>query len=485
VSLTDEGRALHAGARALVEEYDQLERSAQQTTKPHGRLKVSAPISFGLQLGPTLLDFARAYPDIGLDVSFTDRLVNLVDEGFDVAVRISTFADSSLIARKLANVGAVTVASPDYLARRGTPRTPGDLQDHDIILDTNVPNRHVWQYVRGKKRLDVGVDGRRISLLSRFVQKLLEQPAQFELRAIAAVAHDRRRDVARAIDPPVANRRAPRSRIALRAGRAALSLLASDPALALAGNELPAGTRAGTRLIFERDEAAAVESNDVETTIFRGLVERAAHGEALAVAASSGEAEPVGMRRWLPGVAPRLIGAAVIGDDVALIVDRLGHPQLDERQLAGRSLLAPRPRRPRRPPHLWVALNLREELGQDTHHKLMLGGDALLDAPIDVIERGRRRVELALARLRLFALGFLAPPAIKRILGLLSKPFLLANVAHYRVPRCYSYNYNANHGPVVYRCGRPAPHGTNEGFRFALPLLARAALADREWVTAT
>jgi DNA-binding transcriptional LysR family regulator len=77
VSLTDEGRALHAGARALVEEYDQLERSAQQTTKPHGRLKVSAPISFGLQLGPTLLDFARAYPDIGLDVSFTDRLVNL------------------------------------------------------------------------------------------------------------------------------------------------------------------------------------------------------------------------------------------------------------------------------------------------------------------------------------------------------------------------------------------------------------------------
>jgi DNA-binding transcriptional LysR family regulator len=193
-------RALHAGARALVEEYDQLERSAQQTTKPHGRLKVSAPISFGLQLGPTLLDFARAYPDIGLDVSFTDRLVNLVDEGFDVAVRISTFADSSLIARKLANVGAVTVASPDYLARRGTPRTPGDLQDHDIILDTNVPNRHVWQYVRGKKRLDVGVDGRRISLLSRFVQKLLEQPAQFERRTFAAVAQDGRCDVALAID---------------------------------------------------------------------------------------------------------------------------------------------------------------------------------------------------------------------------------------------------------------------------------------------
>jgi DNA-binding transcriptional LysR family regulator len=160
VSLTDEGRALHGRARVLVEEYDQLERSAQQTTKPHGLLKVSAPISFGLQLGPTLLDFARAYPDVGLDVSFTDRLVNLVDEGFDAAVRISRFDDSSLIARKLANVSAVTIASPDYLARRGTPRTPDDLKDHDIILDTNAADRHVWQFVQGAKRLDVRVGGR-------------------------------------------------------------------------------------------------------------------------------------------------------------------------------------------------------------------------------------------------------------------------------------------------------------------------------------
>jgi hypothetical protein len=90
---------------------------------------------------------------------------------------------------------------------------------------------------------------------------------------------------------------------------------------------------------------------------------------------------------------------------------------------------------------------MREELGQDVHHELMLGGNPLLDAPIDVVERELRRVEPALARLRLFALGFLAPPAIKRILGLLSKPFLLAHVAHYRMPcRYYAYNYNANHG---------------------------------------
>ena len=72
VSLTDEGRALHARARVLVEEYDQLERSAQETAKPRGLLKLSAPISFGQQLGPALIDFASTYPDVALDVSFTD-----------------------------------------------------------------------------------------------------------------------------------------------------------------------------------------------------------------------------------------------------------------------------------------------------------------------------------------------------------------------------------------------------------------------------
>ena len=76
---------------------------------------------------------------------------------------------------------------------------------------------------------------------------------------------------------------------------------------------------------------------------------------------------------------------------------------------------------PRRSPHLGVALNVREELGQDVHHELMLGGNPLLDAPIDVIERGLRRVEPALARLRLFALGSPPSRAIKLVLGLLRR----------------------------------------------------------------
>src|SRR5262249_23563177 len=145
-------------------------------------------------------------------------------------------------------------------------------------------------------------------------------------RALATIAHDGRCNVARAIDLPIANRRAAQSR------RAALSPRASDPALALARQQLPARTRAGTRRILASDETAPVESNDVETTILCGLVERAAHGDAIAVAAGGGEADPVGMRRRLPGVALRLIRPAIIGDDVARVEDGLCHPQLDQRQ---------------------------------------------------------------------------------------------------------------------------------------------------------
>src|SRR6516165_8287472 len=163
----------------------------------------------------------------------------------------------------------------------------------------------------------------RISLLSRLVQKLLEQPAQFERRALAAVRHHGRRNVARAIDLPIADRHAAQSWIAL---WAALSPRASDLALALARQQLPARTRAGTRRILASDETAAVESNDVETTIVCGLVERAAHGDAVAVEAGGGEADPVRMRRRLPGIALRLERATVIGDHVALVVHGLRLP---------------------------------------------------------------------------------------------------------------------------------------------------------------
>src|SRR5262245_30592729 len=82
VSLTDAGRAFQARARAVIDEFDQLEKSAQENASPRGLLKVSVPVSFGMQLGNTLIEFAQAYPDVGLEVSVSDRMVNLVEEGF-------------------------------------------------------------------------------------------------------------------------------------------------------------------------------------------------------------------------------------------------------------------------------------------------------------------------------------------------------------------------------------------------------------------
>ncbi|MDB5450749.1 MAG: transcriptional regulator,LysR family, partial [Phenylobacterium sp.] len=147
VSLTDTGRAYLERARLLLEDFEALDTSVRDQTGPRGLLKISAPVSFGAtQLTPALLDFAAAYPDVSMDVSSTDRMVNLVEEGFDVAVRIGQLEDSSLVARKLAAVRVVTCASPAYLARAGTPHAPEQLAEHEAILDTNSADPNVWRF---------------------------------------------------------------------------------------------------------------------------------------------------------------------------------------------------------------------------------------------------------------------------------------------------------------------------------------------------
>jgi DNA-binding transcriptional LysR family regulator len=161
VSLTDTGRAYLERARGLLEDFEALEGSVRDQSGPRGLLKVSAPVSFGAsQLTPALLDFAAAYPEVSLDVSSTDRMVNLVEEGFDVGVRIGQLADSSVIARKLAAVRLVTCASPECLARAGTPATPDDLAQHEAIIDTNAHDPLLWSYGAPSDRHEVRVHGR-------------------------------------------------------------------------------------------------------------------------------------------------------------------------------------------------------------------------------------------------------------------------------------------------------------------------------------
>src|SRR5579859_890301 len=161
VSLTDNGRAYLERARNLLEDFETLEGSVRDQGGPRGLLKISAPVSFGAsQLMPAILDFAAAYPQVSLDVSSTDRMVNLVEEGFDVGVRIGQLPDSSVIARKLAAVRMVTCASPDYLQAAGAPAAPEDLVRHEAILDNNIKDPWVWTFGAQNHRQDVRVHGR-------------------------------------------------------------------------------------------------------------------------------------------------------------------------------------------------------------------------------------------------------------------------------------------------------------------------------------
>lgn len=148
VSPTQAGQAYFDRLRPLLEEFDTLDLSVSNASQtPRGRLRLTAPLTFGtLELAAALNEFASRYLDIELDVSLSDRVVNLVDEGFDLAVRVGRPSDSSLIARKLCDVRIVVVGSPGYLERRGEPSVPQDLARHDCIIDTNFREPTRWPF---------------------------------------------------------------------------------------------------------------------------------------------------------------------------------------------------------------------------------------------------------------------------------------------------------------------------------------------------
>src|SRR5215510_11058831 len=161
VSLTDTGRAYLERARVLLDEYDALESAVRESKGPSGLIKMSVPIAFGVgELQPALLDFAKVYPDVGLEIAFTDRLVNLVEDGLDVAIRVAQLGDSSLVARKLAPVRIVTSASPEYLARHGEPKEPAELANHEVIIALNLQDPTLWSFGPAGRPCSVRVHGR-------------------------------------------------------------------------------------------------------------------------------------------------------------------------------------------------------------------------------------------------------------------------------------------------------------------------------------
>ena len=164
LSATEVGQAYLERIKALLEDFDALDASVRNASAAaSGRLRLSLPVTFGsMQMTPDLIEFARAYPDIQLDVSFADRLVNLVDEGFDAAVRIGNPSDSSLIARKLCDMRVVTAAAPAYLERHGTPEDPAALAARECIIDTNFREPFIWRFrtAGGASTIAVPVRGR-------------------------------------------------------------------------------------------------------------------------------------------------------------------------------------------------------------------------------------------------------------------------------------------------------------------------------------
>jgi DNA-binding transcriptional LysR family regulator len=156
---TDAGQAYFERASNVLAELEAAQEVvAEAVTQVAGPLRLSAPLSFGVgHLAPALADFAAANPRVELDVSFDDRPVDLVAGGFDLAVRIGSLKDSSLVARRIAPVRKVLVGSPAYLSSRGTPEHPRELTGHDILLygaeqwRFRVANR--WEHVRVRPRL--------------------------------------------------------------------------------------------------------------------------------------------------------------------------------------------------------------------------------------------------------------------------------------------------------------------------------------------
>lgn len=161
VSLTAAGSAYLERLRSVLAEIETLEDGVRAAhSDPAGALRVSAPVTFGaMRLTPVVLDFLARHPAIEVRLSVNDRMVDLVDEGFDVAVRIGRLEDSSLVARRLAPARLILVARPDHPAL-AQARRPEDLEKHPCVIDTNYPTPRRWRFRRGDEFGETRTSGR-------------------------------------------------------------------------------------------------------------------------------------------------------------------------------------------------------------------------------------------------------------------------------------------------------------------------------------
>ncbi len=148
LSLTDEGQMFYARSKELLAELEEAEAEVTSRSEAAtGLLRVNAPFTFGiLQLAPLWGQFKALHPKVALDITLADRLVDLVEEGYDVAIRIATLASSTLVSKRLATTRMVLCASPAYLAQHGRPTHPSELAAHAVIAYVYWATRDEWRF---------------------------------------------------------------------------------------------------------------------------------------------------------------------------------------------------------------------------------------------------------------------------------------------------------------------------------------------------
>ena len=161
VTLTDTGQRYLEQAQRILDDLTEVESGIRhQSQKPVGTIRLTAPLSFGLQtLAPALVSYLDKCPDVSIKTYMTDRRVDLVAEGYDLAIRIGALEDSSLVAKKLSRGRRVVCATPAYLKKYGTPQTPADLKDHNCLSYTNLAEGKAWPFMIDKKKIWQKVSG--------------------------------------------------------------------------------------------------------------------------------------------------------------------------------------------------------------------------------------------------------------------------------------------------------------------------------------
>src|SRR4051794_2185350 len=174
VALTDVGARYLERVRRILADVEEAEAAAEgEQTQPGGRLVVSAPVGFGrLHVSPVMSAYLKHYPEVSGELRLSDRMINLVEEGVDLAVRIGHLADSTLVARQVGEMRRIVVAAPPYLRQRGEPNTPHEIPSHDTIQFGAMTASPDWRFIEDENEI-------RIACTPRFATNSADAAVQY------------------------------------------------------------------------------------------------------------------------------------------------------------------------------------------------------------------------------------------------------------------------------------------------------------------